>query len=400
MVNQLDRSKQDIKMEALAEGRINLQIRPIDTWFFRESRPHDAAGASELSSLFPPPIRTLAGALRSFIGEKLKIDWQSLRCKNSDFDFKTVLGDANNLGQMELNGAWLCYQGMRLYPAPLYLMRNDIMRLMPGAPVRCDLGEKVRLPVIPKECEDYKALGSAWLTAKGMDKCLTNSIPDEQDIIGPDKLFSYEARLGIGIDNKTRNVIDKQLYQTRHIRLSPDVHIELDIKNLPGQVVACLPANNAIIRFGGEGRMASIQAQTQAEAMPSASAEAIETIALHFITPADFSGSMFPKDFKQIELSDKTVWQGVINGIELAIEAAVIGKVHREGGWDMENRQPRAVKSYIPGGSVWFCRLKKHYDKQTLYNQLHNRCIGDDSAYGRGHILLGHWQDTLIHTGK
>ena len=396
------RTKLDVKMEALAKGQINLQIRPIDTWFFRESRPHDAAGASELSSLFPPPIRTLAGALRSFIGERLEIDWRTLRCENSDFDFKSVLGDANTLGQMELNGAWICYQGKRLYPAPVYLMLKDknVQRLLPGKPVRCDLGEKVRLPELPREFEGYKALGNAWLTAKGMAKCLNNSIPDEQDIIGPDKLFSYETRLGIAVDNKTRNVIDKQLYQTRHLRLSPDVHIELDIKTLPDEVIACLPTDNAVIRFGGEGRMASIQAQTQAEPMPCACADAIDTIALHFITPAGFSGSMFPKGFEQTELNDKTVWQGVINDIELSIEAAVIGKVQREGGWDMEKHEPRAVQSYIPGGSVWFCRLNKHYDKQALRSQLHGRCLGDDSAYGRGHILLGHWQDTHIQPGK
>ncbi len=400
MVNQQDRNSEDIKKEALTEGRINLQIRPIDTWFFRESRPHDAAGASELSSLFPPPIRTLAGALRSFIGEKLDIDWQTLRCKNSDFDFKTVLGDANTLGQMQLNGAWVCYQGKRLYPAPLYLMRQDIQRLVPGVPVRCDLGEKVRLPSLPTEFEGYKVLGNKWLTAKGMANCLNNQIPEQSDIIGPEQLFSYEPRLGIAVDNKTGSVIDKQLYQTRHLRLSPDVHIELDIKNLPDEVIACLPSDNAILRFGGEGRMASIQAQTQAEAMPFAKAKAIETIALHFITPADFSGQMFLKDFKKIELNDKTVWQGVINDIELSIEAAVIGKAYREGGWDMEKHEPRSVKSYIPGGSVWFCRLNKAYDKETLQAQLHNQCIGGDSAYGRGHILLGHWQDTQIQPGK
>ncbi|MEM7018048.1 MAG: hypothetical protein AAF512_12010, partial [Pseudomonadota bacterium] len=33
---------------------------PIDSWFFRESRPHGSIGGSELDSLFPPPARTIA----------------------------------------------------------------------------------------------------------------------------------------------------------------------------------------------------------------------------------------------------------------------------------------------------------------------------------------------------
>ena len=53
-----------------------INFEPVDSWFFRESRPHDAAGAAQLSSLFPPPIRTLAGAFKTLIGNSLGINWQ------------------------------------------------------------------------------------------------------------------------------------------------------------------------------------------------------------------------------------------------------------------------------------------------------------------------------------
>ena len=42
---------------------------PLDTWFFREARPHGSVGNSELGSQFPPPVRTLLGALRTAIGD-------------------------------------------------------------------------------------------------------------------------------------------------------------------------------------------------------------------------------------------------------------------------------------------------------------------------------------------
>ncbi|WP_407647963.1 type III-B CRISPR module-associated Cmr3 family protein [Endozoicomonas gorgoniicola] len=41
--------------------RWRLIFTPVDTWFFRESRPHGAAGADRLESLFPPPVRTVVG---------------------------------------------------------------------------------------------------------------------------------------------------------------------------------------------------------------------------------------------------------------------------------------------------------------------------------------------------
>ena len=61
------------KSVSLANNELNITLTAYDTWFFREFRPHDAVGASELSSLFPPPIRTLAGALRTLIGFVIKI---------------------------------------------------------------------------------------------------------------------------------------------------------------------------------------------------------------------------------------------------------------------------------------------------------------------------------------
>ena len=45
------------------------RFTPLDTWFFRESRPHGSIGSSELGSVFPPPVRTLLGALRTLIGD-------------------------------------------------------------------------------------------------------------------------------------------------------------------------------------------------------------------------------------------------------------------------------------------------------------------------------------------
>ena len=51
------------------------RFNAFDTWFFRESRPMDSIGGSELASLFPPPATTLAGAVRTAIGEHLRVDW-------------------------------------------------------------------------------------------------------------------------------------------------------------------------------------------------------------------------------------------------------------------------------------------------------------------------------------
>lgn len=384
-----------------APGEMTFRLAACDTWFFRESRPHDAVGASELASLFPPPIRTLAGAIRTYLGEQIGIDWKTLASDMPDFDYKTALGGPDDLGQLQLNGPWIVHNDQRLYPAPLYLMHSnamgtdDIQRLQAGPAVHCDLG-KVRLPQLPKDCKGYKTLEQRWLTAQGLAKCLNGETPAINDVITPDMLFSHEARLGIARDNIHRKVLDGKLYQTRHLRIKDNVHIELDLQGLDAALLARLgpPQPAALLRLGGEGRMASLACRNNREALPFAKPKTVETVLIHFLTAADFNGHWYPEDFQKVEQNPLTVWKGILNGIDLTIEAAVIGKVQREGGWDMQQHQPRPVKSYIPAGSAWFCRLPQATDWQTLSDALHGQCIGHDAAFGRGQIALGHWLDS------
>ena len=387
-----------LKGEDLASDALNITLTAYDTWFFRESRPHDAVGASELSSLFPPPIRTLAGALRTLIGDQLEINWQTLQSATQpDFNFISELGDAKGLGELQINGPWINFDGQRLYPAPLYLMQkgDEIQRLAPGSVVRCDLGS-VRLPALPEGSQGFKALEQRWITAQGMWRCLEGHVPTDK-IYTTDDLFSHEARLGIARDNVTRRVEDGKLYQTQHLRLKDEVSVGLWVKNLSTVAKAILTQPNTLLRLGGEGRMAALEAQAQAQALPFVKQKPnskVENFVLHFLTPADFEGEMFPKDFQKTTFDGETVWQGDINDIGVRIVSAVLGKVHREGGWDMQKHQPSPVKSYIPAGSAWFCQaIDAELTWETLNTQLHGQCIGVDSAYGRGQLLLGTWQD-------
>jgi len=404
----MGKSTQQPKKEHNAEGELTLRLEAFDTWFFRESRPHDAAGATELGSLFPPPIRTLAGAIRTYMGDAMGIDWQTLTCSGSNFDFEQQLGNAEHLGQLQLQGAWIIYDGQRLYPVPAYLMKKDdsLERLEIGNAVRCDLGT-VRLPQMPKDCVGYKNLEQHWLTGAGIRLCLEGKLPDVltskseefknklapgQHIVSLDELLGYEPRLGIARDNQSRAVEKGKLYQTQHIRLKEAVQIEINAKHLSPELISTMD-NSETIRLGGEGRMASVHASHESEAFPFSLIKKSQ-FCVHFITPADFGRHMFPESFEHIEVEGENVWRGELNGIQFDIVAAVIGKAHREGGWDMKNHQPRAVKSYTPAGSIWFCRLTDAEDSKQLNDVLHNQCIGLETALGRGHILLGQWPET------
>ncbi len=397
--------EKSITPQKCPQGTVNLQFMPIDTWFFRESRPHDAAGASELSSLFPPPVRTLMGAVRSFLGDSLGVDWKKFNLNSQYTELKQAIGDGEKLGSLSINGAWVCKNGQRLYPAPCYLMQkaNDFVRLKIGEVVECDLG-KVRLPELqkskdPKKNEGgYKGLEQTWITREGWQKLLQGETPIKEELIQAKDLFQNEPRLGIARNNQTRSALEGKLYQTQHLRLENDVTIELDVKGLNDALAEKLPVEtkHEILRLGGEGRMAVLAKKSHYLLLPTLiiDKQPLKKIIIHFITPAYFGGQMFPENFDKHEIDGQTVWQGKLLDIELIIEAAVIGKAHREGGWDMQKHQPRSVKSYISVGSAWFCRVVTEISNEDLLEKLHGQSIGAEIEWGHGQILIGLWNDT------
>lgn len=382
---------------------LHLRYQPMDTWFFRESRPHDAVGASELCSLFPPSVRTLMGALRSFIGEQFGVNWQRFNegdgyAHNLDLDLIAVIGNGENLGGLSVQGPWVSLNGQRLYPAPTYLFckDDDFTRLQIGDAVECDLGN-VRLPMLPTAKVGYKVLEQAWVSGRGWQQLLDGKLPAPADVFRLDDLLKFEARLGIARDNLKRNAIDGKLYQTQHLRLNGDVAIELDVHGLHPLVAECIPQQgHALLRLGGEGRMAAL-ALSSLCTLPTLSLDkkAMKKIIIHFITPANFNGKLFPDTITEhYNKSGQVIyWQGEINGVGLIIDAAVIGKVHREGGWDMQKHQPRAVRSYVPAGTAWFCRLRSDVSTADVMAKLHGQCIGLDTEWGRGQLLIGLWHD-------
>ncbi|MEZ5592423.1 MAG: type III-B CRISPR module-associated Cmr3 family protein [Gammaproteobacteria bacterium] len=128
----------------------------LDSWFFRESRPHGAVGASELASLFPPPARTVAGAVRTLIGEATGVDWRHFASEPDWAELRELIGVGDKLGQLYAARTVSYERRLTFVPCTAAFVRTDnelqaqenkstYVRLRPGAPVSCDLGT-VRLP--------------------------------------------------------------------------------------------------------------------------------------------------------------------------------------------------------------------------------------------------------------
>lgn len=378
-----------------------LRMTALDTLFFRESRPQEALGGAELASVFPPPPRTVLGAIRTAIGEAMGADWARFpypdRHTDTERRVREIIGIGDDLGQLRLDGLWLSTAGQRLYPAPLWLLQkrdsttNAYARLRIGAAVTCQRG-KVRLPELPPGHAGFSSIDNTWLTATGMEKVLYGGLPDAADILEARQLFALEPRLGIARDNQRRTAEDGLLYQTQHIRPCPELAIEADLQGLDATHLS-----QRLIRLGAEGRLAGMGIHDKPSPLPCPTPdENTRGMILTLLTSAHFQNSQghpewLPSGFKPAIEAGVDVWRGDILGVPLTLHAAVIGKPGREGGWDMAAHRPRPAQSLIPAGSAWYCTIAGSADLAAAMKRLHGQAIGLGTEIGRGRLACGTW---------
>lgn len=375
------------------------RFNALDSLFFREARPFDSIGGSELSSVFPPPTSTLAGAIRSAIGEFNGVDWQRYLLDYPEL--KQQLGDSDSLGEFSIAGVFLSRSDEegnreRLYPVPAHLVKaaGRLNFLCVGKAVRCDLGENVQLAAAPKDAEgeaidSVKSLENHWLTQAGFEQVLHGQCPALKDLVPAKALFDKETRLGIGRNNQTRTAEIGLLYQTQHIRPTPALAIDVEINHPQSMSYP----TSGIVRLGGEGRGASFQVAPETHTLPTCpdaeNVQGIKLILLSSVYVPQTEVYVPLPSFTKVEQGGRTVWQGKINGIELTLHCAILGKALREGGWDLQNKKPKAVRSLVPAGSVFYCSVDNGNIKTAL-TTLHGQQIADQSTLDKsmGHGLL------------
>ncbi len=374
----------------------------LDTLFFREARPMETVDGSVSQSVFPPPIRTLVGSIRTVLGEQNNIDWQAFRKEKTNHEHYSLIGYGDDLNQLKFQGPWISYHKQRIYPAPLNLMAkfqgeniSELKFLEIGQAQMCDLGNKVRLPSLPKGFEGSKPLEQYWLKAEGFETVLNGQVPKLETIVSKDDLYTLEPRLGIARNIELRTAADGMLYQTCHLRLNPEVCIEVDVEGIADDKVI---KNTLITRLGAEGRLAGIKFDKKPPAFPlSQMTGRRDGFVIYLMTPLRMepTASWHPlPNFKSGESNGQTVWKGELAGLELQLITAITGKTLREGGWDMANDAPRAVQSLIPAGSAFYCTTE--HDLQKVINTLHQQQIGHDQSLGRGKIAIGIWNQSQI----
>ena len=389
-------------------NKLAFRFSQLDSWFFREARPMESVGGSELSSVFPPPVTTMAGSIRTLLGDLIGIDWQQYNKKERqslalDVNEQLLIGHGEDTADLrfsfpiiEVNekGNWL-----RLMPAPLDLLEikdsEELVRLEIGtSAIQSDLGT-TRLPELPSGIMGAKPLENVWLKPAGWKAYQQGQLPHAEQLVRLTDLIVKESRLGIARDNVKGSVESGMLYQTEHIRLKldpnkfEDIQLCCEVTGIPTSLNNLLLNQSQAVRIGGEGRLAFVDVQSS-EKLEPIKQSMNDHVKLVFTAPAYFKQGWLPDGFEKQTHDDVDVFVGSLADQKITIIAQVNGKPKKIGGWDHATNAPKALRSFLPVGCCWYLSCE---NATALQTHIDENGLGGLTQFGYGKGVVLPWKD-------
>lgn len=383
------------------------KFEALDTLFFRDSRPMNAGETVWIESQFPPTGRTLQGAVRTAVLNHQAVTYHEFLNASEPHPLKAEIGDADSLGKLSLTGPILFKDGLAFFPTPLDLVQRQLgsethFTLLKPAPrpVSSDLGN-IRFPALTEDAEPgYKPLSGYCLDQSGMDMLLNGNIgaglsshlhPLASSNRNESPLVCREPKMGLARDNLNKTAKEGNLYAIAPVRPAPAVQIAVSVEGLKESLY---PSSIFVQRLGGEGKMAAVTVEPKDWELPKPPKWEDDNeirFKIICITPADMPGDGWLPDenFRENESEEGLGWAVKAHGASFEIVSACIGKPFKQGGWNHAMRFPRPLCSFVPPGSVYFCRAAINQKNNVL--ALHGEKLGRQTEYGFGLVLVGCW---------
>jgi len=374
-------------MSSTKQTRVGLSLEPLDTLFFRDGRPFEAA--TQAGSGLPQP-QTVAGALRTWLLRKAGCDFEKLgdaiRAGKSFTEAvaeQAQPSDAHSVGQVTFRGPWFAVSGDPVVPVPCILHsvqekggrdpdRSGQATRAPSGIVRLTPlrnrslpgwvpPEKGMLPLWAQDARPTKP-ASGYLGLTGLRTFLNGAIPDPSEIVKPETLFGEDRRTGIVVHPETLAADEGMIYAISLLALRPEVSLYAEVAG-PEEIVKLFPAEATPLPLGGEGRHVALK-RVDPIAWPSARPNGAQGALLVLTTPAFFADGWRPPN--------------------LGLTSAAVPGYVAVSGWDLARGGPKPNRFAAPAGSVYFLNQVPEPMPDSL-------CEGEDAALGWGVFLQGVW---------
>jgi len=354
---------------------MQVAIRPIDVWLFRDGKPFTAGEDHTAETLFPPSPFTLQGAIRAKVlaDKGINLAEFAKRCE-PDPD----VGYGDNFGKLRLRGPLLmrCKSGKweRLIRMPADVVKvgdcYDLLRPNFDLPFATNLPNGLQLlwAQTVERVEDAKG----WLPESEWQNYLQGKAPER--VLRDDELFAFEPRFGIAVDKNRRTAREGMLYQARFVRLKDEVALWAEVN--------ILKSERGFLRFGGESKAAIYEPIDQLPDLESYW-QIEKRFKVVLVTPAWFSGGWRPKDGD---------WSKIL-GTKAKLVATLVQRHVKFGGFDVAKGVPKPMRAFVPAGSVYFFEAEKSFKPLEDFAFTETpKDFGDDwGKIGLGMVLIGRW---------
>jgi CRISPR-associated protein Cmr3 len=211
-------------------------FEPADTLFFRGAEPMNIGENHTATANFPPPARTLEGALRTAILKQNRIPIDHYYDNSIDGELLNIIGPADKQAGFSVIGPLFERNETIYVPAPYswYFDKDDgkkeKVKIYKNRLIKTSLIKTSLKNLIWAKGEqgELETLGGKWISLS--DLYSQNNFLFIKKI---DCFYNVENRTGIALDSN-RSVRASHLYSFSHARLNKNVQLIFGMdKNLP-----------------------------------------------------------------------------------------------------------------------------------------------------------------------
>ncbi len=357
---------------------LRLELQPIESLFFRDARPFEAA--SRAASGLPMP-QTPAGAVRSLLLERHGVDFgrltENIRQGVSFAQALTEFGpEAAAVAEVQVRGPWFTLNGEVLVPTPTSLRREkkeladpkkDTRRVFRLDPLKSPPpGWRPELPgMLPLWRYGRETVEAAdnFLKPSGLRCFLEGNIPEPEDFVPTSALYEFDDRTGIDVDSAKNTAQEGHIYGIRMLVLKPKAGFYAELSG-PQATVAPLEAESLLMKFGGEGRHVAVRTADRGADWPQVAPIESKGRLVLLTAPAYFNGWKPPR----------------LNPI-----AAAVSSHQAVSGWDLAKGGPKPNRFMVPAGAMYFLSPGVQIPPELVESE--------DAKTGWGSFLEGNWND-------
>lgn len=325
-------------------------IEPLDVLFLRGNKLFGDPG-SYGECLIPPWPSVAAGAIRSRMLADDNVDLAAFgRSKIPHPTLGTPL-QPGSFAVAAFHLARRTDQGVEILvapPADLVVSKPEHSSLTVSALAPQTLAPGLLtsttlplLPVLAQGDKRSKPASGYWLTQAGWKTYLNGGVPKAEQLVHSSQLWTFDARVGIGMSAASGSVEDGKLFSAQAVAFKPDVGFVAVIQG-------ATPPADGLLRFGGDGRAAAINQAAITAPEPDYQAIAKAGRCRIVLT----SPGLFPAGWKLPATDDDN--RISLGGVKARLVSAAVPRAEVVSGWDLAQWQPKPAQRVAPTGSVYW----------------------------------------------